>query len=183
MYSQKWNCEASLFPKQNYNVLSPNFTLIYLWEIIYFQDWSVYFAAAKYVDRSWEYVIYKSGKWDFGRATSRKGIHKWDFCLQCELCTRLDRGRWAWWQTRWRARSRTRRRRSSASSWAGPATRRKDETSPDWGRINTAHNQTSDVIIWGWSLMHFLEFHVLIRMTSVICMFSCSGRCFIGQKK
>ncbi len=25
MYSQKWNCAASLFPKQNYNVLSPNF--------------------------------------------------------------------------------------------------------------------------------------------------------------
>ncbi len=25
MYSQKWNCAALLFPKQNYNVLSPNF--------------------------------------------------------------------------------------------------------------------------------------------------------------
>ncbi len=25
MYSQKWNCAASSFPKQNYNVLSPNF--------------------------------------------------------------------------------------------------------------------------------------------------------------
>ncbi len=25
MHSQKWNCAASLFPKQNYNVLSPNF--------------------------------------------------------------------------------------------------------------------------------------------------------------
>ncbi len=25
MYSQKWNCTASLFPKQNYNVLSHNF--------------------------------------------------------------------------------------------------------------------------------------------------------------
>ncbi len=24
MYSQKWNYAASLFPKQNYNVLSPN---------------------------------------------------------------------------------------------------------------------------------------------------------------
>ncbi len=24
MYSQKWNCAASLFPEQNYNVLSPN---------------------------------------------------------------------------------------------------------------------------------------------------------------
>ncbi len=25
MYSQKWNCVASFFPQQNYNVLSPNF--------------------------------------------------------------------------------------------------------------------------------------------------------------
>ncbi len=25
IYSQKWSCMASLFPKQNYNVLSPNF--------------------------------------------------------------------------------------------------------------------------------------------------------------
>jgi len=25
MYSQKWNCTAKLFPKQNHNVLSPNF--------------------------------------------------------------------------------------------------------------------------------------------------------------
>ncbi len=25
MYSHKWNCAALLFPKQNYNVLSPNF--------------------------------------------------------------------------------------------------------------------------------------------------------------
>jgi len=25
MYSQKWNCAATLFPKQNYNALSPNF--------------------------------------------------------------------------------------------------------------------------------------------------------------
>ena len=36
MYSQKWNCAASLFPKQNYNVLSPNSYLIYLWEIYIF---------------------------------------------------------------------------------------------------------------------------------------------------
>ncbi len=25
MYSQEWNCSAPLFPKQNYNVLPPNF--------------------------------------------------------------------------------------------------------------------------------------------------------------
>jgi len=37
MYSQKWNCAASLFPKQNYNVLPPNFHIhvLYLWAILY----------------------------------------------------------------------------------------------------------------------------------------------------
>ncbi len=46
-------------------------TLIYLWEtyILYFQDRSVCFAAAKY----------ECGNWDSGRAIPRKGIHKWDF--------------------------------------------------------------------------------------------------------
>jgi hypothetical protein len=59
MYSQK-SCAASLFPKQNYNVLSPNsYVHPYISErFIYFQDWSVYFAAAKYVDQS--LGIYKS---------------------------------------------------------------------------------------------------------------------------
>ncbi len=33
MYSQKLNCTAWLFPKQNYNVLSPISTLMCLWEI------------------------------------------------------------------------------------------------------------------------------------------------------
>ncbi len=47
-----------LFPKQNYNVLSPIVpTLIHLWEI----------------------YIYICGNWDSGRAIPRKGIHKWDF--------------------------------------------------------------------------------------------------------
>ncbi len=56
MYSQKWNNAASLFPKQNYNGL-PIPTLIYICErFIYFQDGSVNFAAAKYVDLA----IYKS---------------------------------------------------------------------------------------------------------------------------
>jgi len=33
--SQKWNCVALLLPKQNYYVLSPIFTFMYLWVIIY----------------------------------------------------------------------------------------------------------------------------------------------------
>ncbi len=36
MYSQKWNYAASLFPNQNYNVLSPNPTFMALWEIYIF---------------------------------------------------------------------------------------------------------------------------------------------------
>jgi hypothetical protein len=47
-----------IFPKQNYNVLSPNsYTCISVRDLYiysYFQGWYVYFAAAKYVDRSWE---------------------------------------------------------------------------------------------------------------------------------
>ncbi len=58
-------------------------TLIYLWEIIYFQDRSAYSAAGKYVDWSWEYTHRSQtnewGNWDWGRGIPRKGIHKWDF--------------------------------------------------------------------------------------------------------
>ncbi len=55
MCSQKWNCAASLVPKQNYNVLSPNsFTHISVRDL-YISRIGWYFAAAKYVDRSWEY--------------------------------------------------------------------------------------------------------------------------------
>ncbi len=33
MYFQKWNCPASLFPQQNYNVMSPNsYTHISVWD-------------------------------------------------------------------------------------------------------------------------------------------------------
>ncbi len=43
-----------LFPKQNYNVLSPMHSYI-CERFIYFQD-RAYSAAMKYVDRSWEYI-------------------------------------------------------------------------------------------------------------------------------
>jgi hypothetical protein len=50
---------------------------------IYFQDRSAYSAAAKDVDRSWEYIngsqIHECGNWAWGRAIPRKGIHKRDF--------------------------------------------------------------------------------------------------------
>ncbi len=57
----------------------------------YFQDWSVYFAAAKYVDRSLEYINrsqpHQCGNWDGGRAIPRKGIHKWDFRCSAQTPT------------------------------------------------------------------------------------------------
>ncbi len=81
-----------LFPKENYNVMSPFPTLIlYICErFIQFQDRSAFSAAGKYVDRSWEYVnrsqtheyekyVKEYENWDWGRAIPRKGIHKWDF--------------------------------------------------------------------------------------------------------
>ncbi len=61
-----------LFPKQNFNVLSPSsYSYICLWEIIYFQDRSAYSAAGKYVGRSWEYIkrskTHECENWDWGR--------------------------------------------------------------------------------------------------------------------
>jgi hypothetical protein len=63
----------------------------YICEIfIYFQDWSVYFAAAKYVDRSWEYInrsqTHECGNRDWGRTIPRKGIHKWDIPCIVIMC-------------------------------------------------------------------------------------------------
>ncbi len=81
-----------LFPKQNYNVLSPSsYTHISVRDLYtYFQDRSAYSAAGKYVDRSWEYInrsqTHECGNW--GRAIPRKGIHKWDF--PCNVCTLAD---------------------------------------------------------------------------------------------
>ncbi len=85
MYSQKWNWAASLFPKQNYNVLSSNFLI---------HDLSV---SDLYIPRiglsillqigtqiwSWEYTncsqIRECMKWEQGRAVSFLGIKKSDF--------------------------------------------------------------------------------------------------------
>ncbi len=60
-------------------------TLYNLWEIycIYFQNWSVSIAAAKYVNQSCEYInspqTHECRNWDWGRAIPFPGIHKWDF--------------------------------------------------------------------------------------------------------
>ncbi len=49
-----------IFPKQNYNVLSPSsYAHTYICErFIYFQVLFAYSAAGKYVERFWEYFIY-----------------------------------------------------------------------------------------------------------------------------
>jgi hypothetical protein len=47
---------ASLFPKQNYNVLSPNPYTNISERFLNFQDRSAYSAAGKYVDRSWDCI-------------------------------------------------------------------------------------------------------------------------------
>jgi hypothetical protein len=56
-----------LFPKQNYNVLSPSSLHSYICErFIYFQDPSAEYV--KYVDQSWEYInrsqTNECGNWD-----------------------------------------------------------------------------------------------------------------------
>ncbi len=80
MYSQKWDCSVSLFPKQNYNVMAPNFHIHVSVSDLYSQDRSAYFAAAKYADCSWEYTnrsqIYEYRNWEQGRAASFLGMHK-----------------------------------------------------------------------------------------------------------
>ncbi len=86
MYSQKWYCAASLFPKHNYNVLLPIPTLIYMWEIYKFPGSVCLFCRSKIcgpIDRSWKFInlsqthVYRN--WDWGRAIPFLGIHKLDF--------------------------------------------------------------------------------------------------------
>jgi hypothetical protein len=83
MYSQKWKYAASLFPKQNYNVLSPSsFTHISV------RDLYIPMIGLPILlqPNMWILGIYKSlnthecGNLDWGCAITRKGIHKWDFC-------------------------------------------------------------------------------------------------------
>ena len=85
MYSQKWNCAASLFPKQYYNVLSPSsYTHISVRDLYISRiGLPILLQENMYVDRSWEYInrsqTHECGNWDWGHAIPRKGIHKWDF--------------------------------------------------------------------------------------------------------
>jgi hypothetical protein len=65
---EEWHNSSTDFnPKQSQQLSSSASKLPVIFKIhppsthislrdMYFQDWSVYFAAAKYVDRSWEYI-------------------------------------------------------------------------------------------------------------------------------
>ncbi len=84
MYSQKWNCAASLFPTQNYNVLSPNsYTQISLRDLYISRIGLLILLQPNMLDRSWEYInhsqTYECRNWDRGRTIPFLGIHKLDF--------------------------------------------------------------------------------------------------------
>ncbi len=72
-----------LFPKQNYNVLSPSSYTHISVRNVYISRIDLPSAAGKYMDQSWEHYncsqTHECGNWDWGRATPRKGIHKWNF--------------------------------------------------------------------------------------------------------
>jgi hypothetical protein len=83
-----------LFPKQNYNVLSPSsYTHISVRDLHIFR---IGLPFLQYVDQSWEYInrsqTHECGNWDLGCAIPGKGIHKWDFpfsvCIDCTV---------SWW--------------------------------------------------------------------------------------
>ncbi len=92
MYSQKGNRAASLFPKQNHNVLSPNSCAHISGRDLYISRISLsILLQPKYLDRSWEYInrsqTHECGNWDWCRAIPRKGINKWDF--RCSAVCRM----------------------------------------------------------------------------------------------
>jgi hypothetical protein len=84
MYSEKWNCAASLVPKQNCNVLSPNaYTHISVRDL-YISRIGLSMLLQPNIWSDLGNILIPSqtheyGNWDWGRAILRKGVHKWDF--------------------------------------------------------------------------------------------------------
>ena len=82
IYSQKWNCAALLFPKQNYNVLSPSsYTHISVRDLYISRiGVPILLQENMWTAISWEYTNpHRHMNVENCRALSRKGIHKWDF--------------------------------------------------------------------------------------------------------
>ncbi len=83
MYFQKWNCVALLYSKQNYNVLSPNFTFINLWAIYIFPPKFAEFLAASFLteDRSLQYIdcpqIHECRNWN-----QTTQFHFWEYMFR-----------------------------------------------------------------------------------------------------
>ncbi len=83
MYSQKWNCAASLFPKHNYNVLSPSSYTHISVRYLNISSIDLSIAAAKYVNWSWEYInrsqTHEGETGTGGPRNSQRRTHKWNF--------------------------------------------------------------------------------------------------------
>ncbi len=85
-------CAVSFFPKQNYNVLSPNsytpisVSNLYIsrigLSILLQPNMCGPILGIQYINRS---QTHECGNWDGGRGIPRKGIHKWDFRCSCPL--------------------------------------------------------------------------------------------------
>ncbi len=97
---QRQNAEISkhIFPEnRNIGVSVPISTFMRLWVIYIFPRSVCLFCWRKYVDRCWYYMhrsqTHECGNWGWGRAFTRKGIHKWDFRCSAECWTV-----WTIWQ-------------------------------------------------------------------------------------
>jgi hypothetical protein len=98
MHSQKWNCPATLFPKQNYNVLSPNsYTHISVGDL-YFLGSVCLFCCSQicgpilgiYINRS---QTHECRNWEWGHTIPFLGIQKLDFqhsVLVTQQCTNAN---------------------------------------------------------------------------------------------